>query len=331
MGIGTLLVQACLFDRGILEGGLQKNMGTHTVSPPGELPEGLFRPPEETDVTVAPGAPAGSARGRRTARAWERLRRALREAMPATVVGLVLLLIWQLLAQSGAVLSLFLPAPSAVARSFWFSLTSPTNSLVGYVATTLLESLLGCLLGAAVAIPLGYGIAQSRLVASAAQPYLAGSQALPALAIAPLLGLWLGYGLAPVIVLCALIVFFPMVITTVLGLRLLDVDIVDAARVGGANRWALLRYIEIPLALPSILAGLRTSLTLSITGAVVGEWVTGGNGRGLGELLLSEWQNLDSAGVFATLVTLAVLAAGLYGGMRLIERHFSYVEAPSKL
>jgi NitT/TauT family transport system permease protein len=194
---------------------------------------------------------------------------------------------------------------------------------------TLLESLLGCALGAAVAIPLGYLIAHSRLIAGAAQPYVAGSQALPAVALAPLIALWLGYNLTPVIVLCALIVFFPMVITTVLGMRMLDREILDAARVEGANRWALLRHMEVPLALPSILAGLRTSLTLSITGAIVGEFVVGG--KGLGELLVVDQQSLDSAGVFATLVTLALLAAALYGGMRLVERRFSFVEASSPI
>ncbi len=191
----------------------------------------------------------------------------------------------------------------------------------------MLESLLGCALGMAVAIPLGYGISHSRLVASAAQPYLAASQALPIVAIAPLIAIWLSYGLAPEIIICALIVFFPMVITTVLGLRLLDGDIVDAARVAGANRWALLRYIELPLALPSVLAGLRASLTLSVTGAVVGEFVIGG--KGLGVLLVVEMQNGNLAAEFATLFTLAGLAALLYGTVRIIERRVSYAEGVS--
>ncbi|MGO8950655.1 MAG: ABC transporter permease [Ktedonobacterales bacterium] len=302
-------------------------MNTHVVSSLRDVEENRFLPPEETDSEVALAASAGAGRRSRFGTGWEGLRRALVQALPAVVIGLVALGAWQLLAQSGAVPALFLPTPAAVLRSFWFSLTSPNNSLVGYAAITLLESLLGCALGAAVAIPLGYGIARSRLVAEAAQPYIAGSQALPALALAPLLALWLGYNLTPVIVLCALIVFFPMVVTTVLGLRLLDVDLLDAARVAGAGRWAMLRYIELPLALPSILAGLRTSLTLSVTGAIVGEFVIGG--KGLGELLVAELQSLDSAGLFATLLTLVALATVLYGGMRWIERRFSYAEASS--
>jgi NitT/TauT family transport system permease protein len=271
-------------------------------------------------ATVKAAAPPGRERRRGTRRS------ALYGALPAMVLGLLVLALWQLLVQLQLVSDLFLPAPAAVLRSFWYSVTDPYGSLLGYAATTLLESVLGCALGVLVALPLGYGIAHSRLVARASQPYLAASQALPAVAIAPLIVLWLGYGSTPVIALCALIVFFPMVITTVLGLRLLDTELLDAARVAGAGRWALLRYIEAPLALPSLLAGLRVSLTLSVTGAIVGEFVTGGGG--LGQLLLVDLQTPYSAGVFATLLTLGLLAAVLYGVVRLVERRFSYAEVP---
>ncbi len=233
------------------------------------------------------------------------------------------LLVWQLVAQSGMVNAFLLPAPLDVARSFWLSLSD--GLLVKNAMQTLIESLAGFALGAVVALPLGYAIARSPLLARATQPYLAASQAMPAVAIAPLLVIWLGFDMPPVIVLCALIVFFPLVVTTVLGLRTLDRDVVDAGRVEGAGRWALLWHIELPLALPSILAGLRTSLTLSVTGAVVGEFVLGD--QGLGGLLLSARGNLDTPLVFATLFTLALLAAALYGVARLIERRFSYVEA----
>ena len=243
------------------------------------------------------------------------------------MVAVAALALWQLITATRAVSPFLLPAPGDVLASFWQKLTDPSDNLLAYARTTLVESVAGCALGAAIALPLGYSVARSRLMARAVQPYLAASQALPAVALAPLLALWLGYGLRPVIVLCALIVFFPMVITTVLGLRLLDRDILDAARVDGADRWALLRHIELPLALPSILAGLRASLTLSITGSVVGEFVVGG--KGLGELLVIDSQSSDSPGVFAILLTLALLAAALYGAARLLERRLSYLEAQS--
>ncbi len=243
--------------------------------------------------------------------------------LPALALGVLALLIWQFVTQAGLVATFLLPAPLDVARSFWLSLSD--GLLTSYAMQTLIESLAGFVLGAVVALPLGYAIARSPLLARAFQPYLAASQALPAVAIAPLLVLWLGFGMPPVIVLCALIVFFPLVVTTVLGLRTLDRDVVDAGRVEGAGRWALLWHIELPLALPSILAGLRTSLTLSVTGAVVGEFVLGD--QGLGGLLQIARGNLDTPLVFATLLTLALLAAALYGVARLIERRFSYVEA----
>jgi NitT/TauT family transport system permease protein len=239
------------------------------------------------------------------------------------LLGVALLAVWQLVVQLGVVSPFLLPLPADVLLSLWNALLH--DALLSYVQTTLIESLGGCALGALVALPLAYAIVHSRLAASAVQPYLAASQALPAIAIAPLIALWFDYGLTPIIVLCALIVFFPMMITAVLGLRLLDRDILDAARTEGAGRWALLWHIQFPLALPSILAGLRTSLTLSITGAVVGEFVIGGHG--LGELLLVDYNFADSAGLFSTLLTLALLAALLYGLVRLLERWLSYVEA----
>lgn len=244
-------------------------------------------------------------------------------ALPALALGLLALLIWQIVAQSGLVNEFLLPAPADVARSFWLSLSD--GLLTSYALQTLIESLAGFALGAMVALPLGYAIAHSRLVAGATQPYIAASQALPAVALAPLLVTWLGIGRQPVVILCALISFFPSVITTVLGLRTLDRDVLDAARVAGAGRWAMLWHIELPLALPSILAGLRASLTLSVTGAVVGEFMLGD--QGLGGLLMIARGNLDMPLEFATLLMLMLLAAALYGVARLIERQFSYVEA----
>ena len=147
-----------------------------------------------------------------------------------------------------------------------------------YSRTTLEESLVGFGLGAMIALPLGYGIAQSRILATAFQPYIAASQALPAVALAPILTLWFGYGLKSIALLCALIVFFPMVINTAVGIRSVDEDVIGAAKVDGAGFWSLLWSIQAPLASPIILAGMRTSLTLSITGAVVGEFVLGDRG-----------------------------------------------------
>ena len=241
--------------------------------------------------------------------------------LPAVAV----LLLWLGLTHGAHVSRLLLPAPSAVAVTFWQGVTS--GWLLTAAGVTLVESLAGFVLGAAVALPLGYAVARSRWMAWAIQPYLAASQAMPAVALAPLLVVWLGYGLPPTAALGALIAFFPATIATTLGLRALDGSILDAARVDGAGRWALLREIELPLALPAILAGLRTSLTLSVTGAVVSEFVIGGDGGGLGTQLTQALGHYDTAGLFAILIMLALLAAALYGAARLVEHRLSYLEA----
>ncbi len=248
--------------------------------------------------------------------------RGLGRLWPALALGLILLGIWQLVTASGSVSTYLLPQPADVARSFWLSLTD--GLFVTYGLVTLQESLFGFVLGVAVGVPLGYLIARHELLARALEPYLAASQAIPAVALAPLLVLWLGYGTPPVAMLCALIVFFPTVVTTTLGIRGLDREVLDAARVDGASQRPLLLHIELPLALPSILAGMRASLTLSITGAVVGEFVIGDQGLG-GLLTIARGQS--SSLVFATLLILMLLAALLYLIARLVERRLSYLEA----
>jgi NitT/TauT family transport system permease protein len=239
-----------------------------------------------------------------------------RGALPPLVFGLALLLVWDIVTRTGAVAEFYLPGPVDLARYFIDALLH--DSLIDYTRETVWEALAGSGMGIGVALPLGYLIARSDLAAAALQPYIAASQAVPAVALAPLLALWLGYGLLPIAVLCALLVFFPILVNTVLGLRALDPEVLGAARVDGVGWWGMLWYIEFPLALPSILAGVRNGLTLSITGAVVGEFVMGG--EGLGQLLSVQRQAADTIGLFSTLVMLALLAAALYGVVRLVER-----------
>lgn len=232
------------------------------------------------------------------------------------VLGLLLLAGWAALTGSGRVSPTFLPAPDDVAKRLVQNLRN--GLLVTHTWTTAEEALLGCVLAASIALPVGYLVARNRWADAALSPYLAASQALPAIAIAPLLVIWVGYGLLPVVLLCALIVFFPIVLATTLGLRTLDRDVIEAARLDGAAGWAMLRHIEEPLARPAVLTGLRNGFTLSITGAVVGELVMGGDG--LGMILSAQAASVDTTGVFATLVMLCLLAAVVYLTMVALER-----------
>jgi NitT/TauT family transport system permease protein len=237
--------------------------------------------------------------------------------VPPVVLALLLLLGWYVSTTYGHVSSLILPAPADVFASLSDGFSS--GWLLSNALITIQESLLGFLLAVAVALPLGYGLAKSRLIAATVQPYLGAGQAIPAIVIAPILMIWIGYGLVPIVILCMLVVLFPMVITTELGVRSIDPTLTDSARVEGASGWSMLAHIEFPLALPAILAAVRTGLTLSITGALVGEFVSGGD-MGLGGLLLQAQNQINTPLLFATLVVLAVLAALYYGSSWLLVK-----------
>ncbi len=243
-----------------------------------------------------------------------------REVLAPVLLGVVLLTGWAVTAGPGSVL---LPTPGAVVASLWASLSDP--AYWGYVGLTVAEAMGGALLGVVVALPLAVVIHRSRWAAAAADPFLGATQAIPAIALAPLLVLWLGYGLVPVIILCALIVFFPILISAVVGLRHVDPDVVDAGRIDGASSSSLLLHVELPMALPAILGGVRNGVTLAVTGAIVGEMVMGGSG--LGTVLTVQRESLDTAGMFATILVLAVIASTAYAAIHLWERNSQIIDS----
>lgn len=191
------------------------------------------------------------------------------------------------------------------------------------VAVTLLEAILGSLVGAAVALPLAYFVYRFRFISAAIEPFFGVTQAIPAIALAPLLVLWFGYGLIPIVFLCALLVFFPILVATTVGLRHLDQEVIEAAVLDGASGFTLLTQMELPLALPTVLAGVRNGFTLSITGAVVGELVMGGSG--LGSVLTAQRNAVDTAGLFVTIALLCTLAMMFYAVIYFFERRSKLV------
>jgi NitT/TauT family transport system permease protein len=233
------------------------------------------------------------------------------------ILGLVCLIGWYLITTPGRINELILPAPSAVFSTLVDGLASGLFWNNAWV--TIQESVIGFLLAVVVALPVGYGLAKSRLFAVTFQPYLAAGQAIPAIVIAPLFVLWFGYGMLPNVLICMLVVLFPMVINTAFGVRSIEPALTDAARVEGAAGLAMLSHIEFPLALPAVLAAVRTCFTLSITGALVGEFVGGGD-QGLGALVLIAKNQYNTPLLFATLVVLAVLAAIYYSATWLLEK-----------
>ncbi len=228
----------------------------------------------------------------------------------------VLLSTWALFTRGQSTSTMFMPSPEAFVKRAGDLLTE--GWFWRRVEVTFGEALLGSVLGAAVAIPTSWLIYRSRFVNAALQPFLGATQAIPAVALAPLLVLWVGRGLYAIVFLCALMVFFPILVSTTVGLRHLDRDVLDAAALDGASGPRLIFSVELPLVAPSLLAGVRNGFTLSITGAVVGEMVMGG--AGLGQLLSQQQHNLDTSGMFVTVAVLCLLAMTAYSAVYLLER-----------
>lgn len=235
-------------------------------------------------------------------------------AAPLTFI--VVLGLWQLLAALAIYPAYILPSPRTVVERLGEVLQS--GELWRNAQTTLVEAGLGFGAAAVLAALLAYPIAHSPLIATLLNPLLAATQAVPLVAIAPLLVLWFGFGLMPKIITCALIVFFPLLLNAVAGLTGVEKSLKEAAAVFGASRWQTLRFVELPLALPTILTGLKIGLTVSITGAVVGEFISAD--AGLGYLLNLGRGQFDTPLVFVALLTLTAIAVAAYAFVGWLEK-----------
>jgi NitT/TauT family transport system permease protein len=190
--------------------------------------------------------------------------------LPIALAAIVFVVVWKLVVVIGNYPPFILPPPELVAARLaeaWME-----GTMTPHAVATLSEIGWGLLIGAVSAITVGYALARSALAERLFSPYLVAAQATPILALAPLLVLWLGTGLAPKVVICALIVFFPVAVATMVGIRSVDARLVELGRSLRATRWQIVRHLEIPAALPQILGGLRVGATLAVIGAVVGEW-----------------------------------------------------------
>jgi NitT/TauT family transport system permease protein len=241
-----------------------------------------------------------------------------RSAALSILVALgVFLAIWQLVVVVSGFPPFILPPPGAVIAR-WASAWA-AGTLGPHLVATLQEVLLGFVAGAGAAVPVGYALARSARVERLVSPYLVAAQATPILALAPLIALWFGPGLAGKVVICALIVFFPVAIATMVGIRSVDAGLLELGRSLRATRRQVLTTLEIPAALPSILGGMRVGVTLAVVGAIVGEWA--GAERGLGVLInLARGSMFDIPLMFATLLTIALVGIALYLVVVLVER-----------
>ncbi|MHB8645119.1 MAG: ABC transporter permease [Thermomicrobiales bacterium] len=269
---------------------------------------GTLEQTKQTAAVVAAPAPPHKATRRRNS-SW------LNVLAPVAAFAL-LIIVWKAIVIVGGYKPFLLPPPETVARSFWDALRS--GILWPHLRTTLIEAGYGALAGIAVAFVLGYVLVHIPLLDRALSPVIAACQAMPIVAVAPIVILWFGTGLLPKILICAVIVFFPTLVTWMIGLRAIEQDLIGVANLAGANRWQILRYVEVPLALPSLLGGVRIAFTLSVIGAVVGEFVSAR--QGLGYLLKQAEFLYDTPLKFVALFCLMAISALGYLIVALLER-----------
>ncbi|HUV16689.1 MAG TPA: ABC transporter permease [Pelolinea sp.] len=229
---------------------------------------------------------------------------------------LAFLLVWAGLVRLLELPAFILPSPLQVGGRFIRALADGT--LARHTAATLLEVISGLASGVLFATFLGYLLSKSALLENVLQPFLVASQAIPTVAIAPLMVIWFGPGIFSKVLICAMIVFFPVLVNTVVGLRAVPDHLRDLICSLRASRWQTLKLLEFPAALPVLLGGLRIGATLSVIGAVVGELV--GADRGLGFLINVGRGQYDTALVFVGVFTLVILALLLYSAVILLEK-----------
>jgi NitT/TauT family transport system permease protein len=221
----------------------------------------------------------------------------------------VFVLVWKIVVVISGLPPYILPPPDTVAIRLVGAWGDGT--IEPHLGTTLIEVAFGFAVGVALALVAGYGLARSAIVERLLSPYLVAAQAIPILALAPLLVLWFGNGLLSKVIICSLIVFFPVAVATMVGIRSVDARLLELGRSLRATRRQVLTTLEIPAALPNILGGMRVGVTLAVVGALVGEWA--GANQGLGVLInLARGSLFDIPLMFATLVTIALVGIVLY-------------------
>ena len=246
---------------------------------------------------------------------WTRsVDRTVRRWLPALLIVLAILALWEAYVRIFDVQTWLLPAPSAIA----VALVQDAGLLWHHTWVTLTEIIVG--FGAALicGVLLATAIGMSRTLERALYPFIIASQTIPIIVIAPMLLIWVGYGLAPKVIVVALISFFPIVVNMVDGLKSVDRDMVNLMRTLGANRRQVFFKVQVPTSLPYLFSGMRVAIAVSVIGAVIGEWV--GSSEGLGYLMLRSKPQFLTERVFASIVILSALGIGLFASVGILER-----------
>lgn len=230
------------------------------------------------------------------------LRRASRPLL--TLLGL--LGVWWAVSRTSGIPAYLLPDPGSVAIALWQQRTL----LLWSTLTTLTETVLGLLIGTALGAAAALAMVFSPLLARWLMPLLLLSQAVPVFALAPLLVLWFGFGIASKVVMAVLVIFFPVTAAFADGLRRVAPGWLDLARTMDASPLAILRQVRLPAAMPAFGSGLRVATAIAPIGAVIGEWV--GASAGLGYVMLNANARIETDVMFAALFVLALMTVLLW-------------------
>jgi ABC-type nitrate/sulfonate/bicarbonate transport system permease component len=239
--------------------------------------------------------------------------RARRVAIPI-VTTFAILVAWQLLVVCGIVPNFMLPTPTQVMAA----LVGDFPLLVSNSATTLAESALGLVIGCAVGFAFAVLMDRFEGFRLAFSPLITISQTIPTIAVAPILILWLGYGLAPKVVLVVLTTFFPITVSLVSGFQSVDPDMVDLMRTMNATRWQIFWQVKMPAAAEQFFSGLRISATYAIVGAVISEWL--GGFSGLGVYMTRVRKSFSYDRMFAVIIIISALSLALMGLVDALQR-----------
>ncbi|GAC1613358.1 MAG: ABC transporter permease [Ktedonobacteraceae bacterium] len=233
---------------------------------------------------------------------------------PAFVLSVTLLVLWELYVRTGQISSEVLPTPTAIVQA----LIDNWSVIYDNTVQTLLETVLGMLAATLLGLGLAVMLDMSSWMRRAIYPLLVTSQTIPIIALAPLLLIWLGFGLEPKIIVVTLYCFFPIVVACADGLAGAEPEMLNLLRSMRASRWQILWLVRLPGAMPAFFSGLRIAATYSVTGAIVGEFV--GAEKGLGIYMQREANAFGTVQVFAAILVTAVLSLLFFGLISLIER-----------
>ncbi|MCB9957548.1 MAG: ABC transporter permease [Rhodospirillaceae bacterium] len=240
---------------------------------------------------------------------------------PALAGHALVILVWHLTVVWGDIESFILPTPLDTLAT----LGDASYHWPRHIAITAAEVFGGYALALAIGVGLAVAFCWSRGVERGTMPVLVTLNMIPKVAMAPLFIVWLGYGVFPNMVIAFTISFFPILLTTMRGLREVEPDLLDLVRALNGSRWQIFAKIQLPGALPYLFSGMKVATVLAVAGAIVGEFM--GSSGGLGYLMQSRQGYLDTAGMFMGVILVTLIGVAMYGLVLLLERLFVVSDA----